>query len=116
MKDQVYQEEPGGTFTHDGVEYDLNVLLRLTASQTPQLVSVRKLEWVLEYDTPDPLRVARADLNAPVIVMHDRKDGKERWTVLDGLHRLALAKKLNVRFIRARIVEPEILIHLIPAR
>lgn len=112
----VYQEEPGGTITHDGVEYDLNQLLRLTAALPAQLVAIRKLVWVLDYDTPDPLRVANADLNAPVIVMRDRRDGKERWTVLDGLHRLARAKELNVRYLRARIVEPEILIHLIPAR
>lgn len=67
----------GGTFTHEGRDYDL--------------------------DTPGPDRVRRADLSAPILVA-PTDDGQET-TVVDGLHRLAKAVEDGVTHLPGKRVE-----------
>ncbi len=84
VKQASYTE--GGYFTHDGVRYDLDSALA-TATDAGR-VSVKDLQWLLEHAEPDPERLEKADLKAPILLANDRKG---RRTVVDGLHRLAKA-------------------------
>lgn len=91
----------GGSITHDGIKYNADAVFAIAENKPVYREHVKNLEWVLEYDTPDPARVAKADTSVPVIVALS-KNG--RPTVIDGLHRLAKAKtagteKLPVKFI-----------------
>lgn len=102
---EFYQEEKDSTFTHNGVEYDLNKVLRLT-KDTPIIdVDVQDLMWILDHDTPDVQRVQRADISKPILVVN--QDGEK--VVVDGLHRLAKAKRKQVKQLPVKIVTSKIL-------
>lgn len=92
----------GGTFTHDGTEYELNAALAQTDNKRPKQHRVRDLEWVLAHDKADPGRVQRADTNAPVLIAPDRYG---RPTVVDGLHRLTKAKQQGMTHIPGHTVD-----------
>lgn len=87
----AYREEASSSFTHNGVEYSVNRLLREIDPTTLEFVNVSDVEWVLQYSTPDPSRVQKADLHAPIVVI----DFNGRLTCLDGLHRIAKAVELK---------------------
>ena len=85
-----YSEE--GSFTHDGVEYDIKKAFNIAKDKNKRSFKVKDLEWVLKHDTPDKTRKDKADLSAPIMVA---KDKKGRLTTVDGLHRLAKAVELK---------------------
>jgi hypothetical protein len=93
----------GGSFTHDGVRYDLDTALRRGERRRTRRVSTGRLSWVLGHDTPTEARVARADTSAPVLLARSR-DG--RLTVVDGLHRLAGALRSGQRKLPAKVLTP----------
>lgn len=95
----VYRE--GGTFTHEGVEYDLDSALRASERSPVRRVPLSRLEWVLAYDTPDPSRVSAADVRAPLLVT---RAGDGRLTVVDGLHRLTKLKRGGAKYAPTRYV------------
>jgi hypothetical protein len=64
-------------------------------------MAVDKLKWVLQYGQSDPLRVASADLKAPVIVAPDRKG---RPTVVDGHHRLTKAVQQGKKTLPVKVL------------
>ena len=88
---ESYREGSSSTFTHNGAEYSIDKLYEQieAAHLKPQTFEVRDLEWVLQYDQPDPDRVKNADTSAPGIVAYS--DGKP--VLVDGLHRLTKAKE-----------------------
>jgi hypothetical protein len=101
--DGAYQEEAGGSFTHDGAEYDLNAVLRATAGDPVREYPVADLAWVHPHSRIDPGRRDAADLTAPVLVAPDRAG---RPAVVDGAHRLARALAEGVTSLRGRAVSP----------
>jgi hypothetical protein len=102
---ELYQEEPNGTFSNDGDEYDLNKVLADVDDLPKVLFFTKDLEWVLNHDKPDPARVDKADLKTPILVTYYGN----KLVVIDGLHRLAKAVAEKQRFMRGTLVPQEIL-------
>lgn len=100
-----YSEGPDSTFTHEGKDYYLDPVLVACKSIPTTQFPVSKLEWVLGYDDPDPERVKKADLTAPIIVV----PWQDQWVAVDGLHRLAKAVQDGVRTLPAKIINDTIL-------
>lgn len=99
-KTSSYRE--GGSFTHEGTEYDLDHALSLADKQPVTSTRVKDLAWVLRHGKADPERVRRADLSAPLLVSHT-SDG--RPTVVDGFHRLTKANNEGVTSMPTRFVD-----------
>lgn len=102
---ELYQEEPGSTFASGGKEYDLNKIFTDIDDLPKVLFFTHDLKWVLKYDKPDPNRVQKADLNAPILVAYYENE----FLVVDGLHRLSKAVTEKKRFMRGILVPQEIL-------
>jgi hypothetical protein len=100
----MYTEK--GTFTHDGVKYDLEGILKEAHRYPIMNFYVRDLAWVLKYDTPREDRVQRADLSAPILVAYS-KNGD--LTVVDGLHRLAKAKREKIWTLPGKLIDQDLL-------
>jgi hypothetical protein len=83
----------GGSFTHNGKEYDLDKAFALADKKKVRNMSVNRLKWVLKYDKPNNRRLKAADISAPILVAPDKRG---RPTVIDGLHRLAKASAAGV--------------------
>lgn len=82
---EAYQEEQS-YFVMDGKRYDLNKIFQMVEGARVRQVSVRKVDWVLDFDKPDPVRVENADIRVPIIVT-PYKGGV--LLPVDGLHRIA---------------------------
>lgn len=113
---ELYQEESNSTVTHDGDDYSVNKLLKLTKDLPITTIDVDTLKWNLESDKnsqgeemfqsgSDKKRIADADLTAPIMVVKWNK----KLVVLDGIHRLSKAVKTKQASIVARMVTDEIL-------
>ena len=98
---QVYQEGSDSTALHDGKLYQLDTLFKLTKDRKVTLIPIAKLTWVLKYSTIDERRVKTADLNAPLLVYHDKKYG---LTVIDGVHRLTKALRNHISSLPAYLL------------
>ncbi len=105
LTEVVYQEEDDSTFTHFGVEYDLNKLLRLTHGQQPTMVPMGDLEWNLMNDL-NADRVAVSDPSVPLLVTIE--DGVVY--VLDGNHRLVKAHRAGDTEMPVIIVDHDLLV------
>lgn len=105
LTEVVYQEEDDSTFTHFGVEYDLNKLLRLTHGQQPAIVSMNDLAWNL-LDDLSADRVATSDPSVPLLVTIE--DGVVY--VLDGNHRLVKAHRAGDAEMPVIIVDHDLLV------
>jgi len=97
---------PYDTFTHDGVVYNLTVVRYMLRSQPMFVLPINKLTWVLAFDTPDPERVRLSKHRYPLIVARDKKN---RWTIVDGLHRLERYRQKGVKIVPVKLATPEIL-------
>lgn len=98
----MYTEK--GSFTHEGVRYDIERVFRYAHKIPTMNFWVRDLLWVLKHDHPREDRVLKADLNAPIIVT---KDSRGKLTVVDGLHRLAKADQLGLEYIKGKYISPK---------
>jgi hypothetical protein len=96
-----YKEGPDSTATHNGKEYQLDVLFKLAHDRPPVDVPIDKLKWVLPYADIDFDRLMKADVSVPVLVYNDRKYG---LTVIDGAHRLSKAVMRDLPSIPAIIL------------
>lgn len=76
-----------------------------THNLQPREESVDSLAWVLKYDFPNPVLMAKADLLVPILVTKV----KGRLGVIDGIHRLAQAIKLGRKTILVREVPSHVL-------
>jgi hypothetical protein len=99
---EFYQEEPGGAFTHDGVEYLLNPLFKFTENYPVVNLDVDKLSWIIT--DPDE-ESDYADISVPVIVT----EWHNKLVVIDGYHRLLKSVKLHKNTIPAKIVSDRLL-------
>lgn len=97
--------EPNSTFTHEGKRYSLTDLLNDTDTLPIKQFNVDNLKWILEYDTPDPVRVASANLTAPILITMSNN----RPVVIDGLHRLAKAVAQGQKTIPGKLVAEDML-------
>ena len=102
MAKRTIRYREGGSFTHEGTEYDLDHALSLADKQPVTSTRVKDLAWVLRHGKADPERVRRADLSAPLLVSHT-SDG--RPTVVDGFHRLTKAHNEGVTSMPTRFVD-----------
>ena len=103
-----YQEEkvPGFcTFTHEGNEYDLNPLFKLTADFPVFYIPVSKLAWCLDGVALDPERVKAADTSVPILV----SPALEGMVPVDGAHRLQKAINMGLTHIPVKFVTPTLL-------
>lgn len=103
----IYQEEESSTFTHNGKLYSLNKLFEQTYTLKPTILDLSKVEWILKDSYVDPVRLEKADIEIPILVIHDQT--LKLWVVLDGTHRVAKATKLKLKNIPAIIVTEEML-------
>lgn len=99
-----YKEGRDSTFTNFGIEYWVDDLIELAKDKPQTVIKVSELEWVFDYTKPDPKRVKKASLEYPIIVTEDVVDGKMRYIVLDGLHRLAKTKQEGRTYALCRVV------------
>lgn len=99
---EFYQEEPGGYFTHDNVDYWLNPLLKFTKDIPIEEINVGDLSWIIT----DPNEESEyADISAPILVT--KWQGK--LVVIDGYHRLLKSVKLRKKTISAKMVDDRLL-------
>lgn len=99
--------ESDSTFTHNGELYDLNEVFLLIADKPTQEFQVKDLIWILQWDTPDPTRMAQADLTTPIVITLSQG----QLVVLDGLHRLAEANKEGHSTIEGKFISNDELIY-----
>ena len=102
---KYYRENPKSTFTHDGTEYDLNKLLKLTSTSKGSNFPVKELRWILNHTDVQKVRVEKADLKYPILI----GKLKSKWVVYDGAHRLTKAVEENRNNIKAIKVSDYIL-------
>lgn len=96
-----YQEGKDSTFTHEGVDYLVDDLLKITEKLKPESMDINKLDWILDETVVQKDRVSKSDLSYPIIVLKSKKWG---YVVLDGVHRLALAKEMNNKTIQIKLI------------
>lgn len=97
-----YREGPKSTVTHHGREYRVDDLLAVVSSHRLVQMPISKVEWILEETQVEPERVENADIDYPIIVIHERN----QYIVLDGAHRLTKAKRLGEHTIAAKVIVP----------
>lgn len=101
--DEFYQEEPGGSFTHDGEEYYLNPLLRHTEEYPVQDIPVSELEWITKDQEPEEFEYA--DTEVPILVT----PWEDKIVVIDGYHRLLKAIDRELEKLPAKVVPTSVL-------
>jgi len=103
---EFYQEEPGGTFTHDGREYLLNPLLKFTDKLPIKEISISELDWIIgNPDENDGRDVDDRDISIPVLVANYQ----DKLAVIDGYHRLKKAIKLGKKTLPTKFVSDRLL-------
>jgi len=91
----------GGSIIHDGVEYNFDAVMSIAEKLPTKQCSVDELSWILNYDTPNPTRTNKADLSFPLIVS---KSVNGKLAVIDGLHRLNLAVRNDVKTLPVKYI------------
>jgi len=109
-KIRVYSEGRESTFSSNGKTYALDDLFRETHKYTITVLPVSKLKWVLDYATPDPDRMEKADTDVPILVVLDVRAPKgQQFLVVDGLHRLAKMIKSGRNNIKTKLISKALL-------
>lgn len=99
--DYNYKEGKDSTFTHLGKTYYVDDAIDAVRDEPPVFFLISTLDWIFDYDTPDPERTEAANIKIPIVVA---KDNDGRLVAVDGLHRLAKAKNMNKNIISGRMV------------
>lgn len=104
---ELYQEEKGSSFTHDGKKYDLNKIFKLMDHQKVGKVDVKDLEWEVEdkLDPSDDDRVNHVSIEVPILYTK----WKDKIVTVDGYHRVIRALKDGKKTLPAKYVTPEML-------
>lgn len=95
---ELYQEPKGGSFTHDKIKYNINIILKLVDKDPISYFKIADLKWILSED--DAVRIKKADLNAPLLMTI----WNHKWVILDGVHRLQKAINEKVDLLPGKIV------------
>lgn len=104
---ELYQEEKGGSFTHDGNEYDLNTVLKATDKQDVIQVPVSDLKWEAEgesIESAEEQRIKDADITKPILVTKWKDQDETKLVTVDGFHRLMKAIRDGVKHLPGRMV------------
>lgn len=104
--DEFYQEEPGGSFTHDGVKYLLNPLFKFTESLPVITIPTSRLSWIIDPEQIEEFKYA--DTSIPILVV----PWKNKLVVIDGFHRLLKAVDENIPYLPAKMVPLHLLHYL----
>ena len=106
---ELYQESSDSQFEHDGQQYDLNHLLKITDGSEIHDIPLDQLKWILDWDDADPKRVKSADKSAPILVTwwSDEEEDTHKLVVLDGLHRTTRALKDGDEYIQGIYVDED---------
>lgn len=109
---EMYQEERGSTFVHDGKTYDINKLLKLSDILKPEQYRVSDMTWILNYDVPEPNTYDKININFPLLITmwFDPEAGAWRHAVIDGLHRLNKAREGRVSHLYGKMIPAEMLV------
>lgn len=94
-----------GTFSHNGLEIDVNQLFILAAHKNTVRLSLSKLQWNLNdsgLTEEDEQRIRDADITCPLIVVCDSVYG---YVVADGTHRLFKHVREKSRSIPVKILD-----------
>lgn len=102
---ELYQESKGSTFTHDGVDYNLNKVLKAVDDTEIHMYDVSSLKWILKYTEVDPERVKTAKVSKPILVT----DYEGKKATIDGAHRLTKAVEAGTEQIRGKYVSAAVL-------
>lgn len=100
-----YSEEETSTVTHDGEEYSVNKLLRISDNLQIHSIPVSALTWNIDPTSMDPHRIYAADPNVPVLIT----PYEDQLTVIDGAHRIAKAMQTKLPTIRCKYISPGML-------
>ncbi len=107
-----YEEGPESTFSHQGVVYKVDDLLKVTRRLAPAKdFPLSELVWMVDDTSYVKQRVQDADLKYPVLVT-EYAPGK--FVTLDGYHRVVKAVQAGHTTIKAVIV-PEYLVKQLPS-
>lgn len=98
---EFYQEEPGGTFTHDGDEYSLNPLLKATDDYDVEDIPVDDLKWIIDSEED----FEYADTDVPILVT----PWEDKLVVIDGYHRLLKAVDQGLETLPGKMVPKQVL-------
>lgn len=99
----AYREEQGSTFESDGQSYDINIIFALMDDKPEMMAEIQSLDWILEWDDP-PLHDG-LDISIPILVTYM----DDKLLVVDGVHRLKLAKSKGLSFIRVKYVDSSVM-------
>ncbi len=94
------------TFTHDGVEYDLDLILYETREQPTYPFKLTKLKWLIDECIPDSDHAHRwPNMSRPILVVM----WKDRICCVDGYHRICNALDMGWEELRGRWVSDELM-------
>lgn len=94
------------TFTHDGVEYDLGLVWRLTQELPIEAFKLSDLKWLIDECVPDPDHAKRwPNMSRPILVVM----WEGRICCIDGYHRICNAIEMGWEELRGRWVSDEIM-------
>ena len=108
---EMYQEERGSNFVHDGNTYDINKLFKLTDMIEPEQYRISDMIWILNYDVPEPSTYENININMPLLITmwFDGSVGAWRHVVIDGLHRLNKAREGGVSHLFCKMIPSEMM-------
>lgn len=108
---EFYQEERGSSFIHDDKEYDLNKLLKLSQHLDSDEYRVSDMTWILNYDQPEPDTYNHINLEAPILITKWFDVSVDAWrhVVIDGLHRLNVARVNKVSHLPGKMIPKDML-------
>ena len=108
---EIYKEEPGSSFIHDGKSYDLNKLFKLSQHLDSEQYRVSDMTWILNFDTPEPSLYDHINLSAPLLITKWYDSSVKAWrhVVVDGLHRLYVAKINRVSHLPGKMIPEDML-------
>ena len=102
---EVYQE-PNSFVSYDRKIYKLNTILQIANTFPVALMPVRELSLLLDSHHLSYERVKKANLSYPVIISELR----DKFIVLDGVHRLAKSIVAGISDIPAKFIRPDLFI------
>lgn len=105
FKDVPYSEYQS-TFIHNGNEYSINKLFKITQDAKINKTKIDLLSWIVEFDTTDDTnRNNHIDLSIPIIITISNN----KYVVLDGVHRLKKAINDNNDYILTKYIDEDLL-------
>lgn len=98
---EIYQEYKS-YFSHNGKQFDLNPIFKLSKSLPVKEISLSELEHCIS-NKLDTKRVSNADISIPILV--SKLDGE--YVIIDGAHRASLALSKGNSVIPCKIINSE---------